>query len=198
MTIYLSGMAKGRSYRPVSRAAKKAGDRLRRQLDSGYAATRARGAGAPPKYRPGFCELATKFCLLGLTNEELGAQFGVTKETIQEWQRTKPEFKAALLKGREGADAEVAAALFKRAKGMTLPDDVVHFDTDSKKFRTHKRLRHLAPDPGSAKFILANRAGIRGRDSAKVGNTWAANPEAPIGATGPIDLTVNFVEATKK
>lgn len=128
--------------------------------------------------------------MLGATNEELGELFGVTKETIQDWMRTKKDFRQAVYEGREGADAKVAAALFKRATGMTLPDENVHFNQDAGKFVVRKTSKHLAPDPGSAKFILANRRAVKERTE---GNTWAEKIEQSGPGGGPIDVAVNFV-----
>ncbi len=129
--------------------------------------------------------------MLGWTNDELGELFGVTKETIQDWMRTKPEFKAAIYKGREGADAEVAGALFKRAVGMTLPDTHIHVSKDGDVTKV-PLLKHLPPDPGSARFILANRRAVKERVE---GNAWREKVEHTGDGGGPIDMTVNFIKA---
>jgi hypothetical protein len=96
--------------------------------------------GRPTLYKPEYCRLATNLCLLGATDKELAASFDVCEDTINEWKNVHPEFSDSIKEGREPADAEVAASLYKRATGFTGPDGVYH-----------------APDTGAALAWLANR-----------------------------------------
>ena len=57
--------------------------------------------GRPEKYRPEFCELAGRGCMLGDTNDVLATRFGVNVATIKRWMNKYPEFCAAIKKGRE-------------------------------------------------------------------------------------------------
>ena len=41
--------------------------------------------GRPSSYSPDLCELAHNYCLLGATNDELAAFFGVSPRTIDNW-----------------------------------------------------------------------------------------------------------------
>lgn len=180
-----------RPYRRISKERKKKGAVLRRVLDQAYSVSpRKATIGQPTKYRPGFCELATRHCMLGATNEELGELFGVTKETVQDWMRTKKEFKQAVYEGREGADARVAESMYRRAKGMTLPDVHVHVSKDGDVTKV-PLTRHLAPDVTAGKFWLNNRRATKERNE---GNAWADRIEHTGGGGGPIDMTVNFVK----
>ncbi len=65
--------------------------------------------GRPTLYKREYCELAHNYCLLGATNELLGDFFGVTRRTIQNWIATRPDFAAAVYRGRAVADARVSA-----------------------------------------------------------------------------------------
>ena len=76
-------------------------------------------AGRPTKYNPDYCEQARKLCLLGYTDDELADFFNVHRDTIYEWKKVYPDFSDALLKGKQLADAEVAAGLYKRATGFS-------------------------------------------------------------------------------
>jgi hypothetical protein len=176
----------------MTKKRKKGGARVRRQVETGFSARRPGGKGAPSLYRPGYCELATSHCLLGATNEELGEVFGVTKETIQDWMRTKPEFKAAIYEGREGADAKVASSLFHRARGYSHPEEIIKITEEGKVHRA-KTTKHYPPSEAAAKFLLTNRRAALG--PREPGNSWRERVEHTGDQGGPIDVTVNFVKA---
>lgn len=61
--------------------------------------------------------------MLGLTNQELADRFGVGISTIEDWLRDVPEFSKAVYAGREGADAQVANAIFRAAIGYEHHED---------------------------------------------------------------------------
>ena len=111
--------------------------------------------GPAPTYKPEFCPLAYKFCLLGATNEDLADLFEVAVATLGYWLRRYPEFKKAVQEGRDVADADVALALLHKAKGFT--------HTDVKVLRTEagpeqvEYNRYFPPDTQAALFWLRNR-----------------------------------------
>jgi hypothetical protein len=53
-----------------------------------------------PNYKPDFCPIAYKFCLLGATNEDLADLFEVSLASIGNWLAKYPEFKKAVQEGR--------------------------------------------------------------------------------------------------
>ena len=78
--------------------------------------------GPVPNYKPDFCPIAYKFCLLGATNEDLADLFEVSLATIGNWLAKYPDFKKAVQEGRDVADADVAHSLHQQAKSFTHPD----------------------------------------------------------------------------
>lgn len=182
---------KPKPYRRITPDRQARGARLRTALARNFAAPKS---GRPSLYRSGFCELATSFCLLGATNEELASRFGVTKETVQDWMREKPEFKAAVHAGREGFDERVAGALGQRALGYSHPEEVIHFTKGGRVLRAKTR-KQYPPDPTAAKFWLTNRRAAMGE---KEGNAWSEKVEHSGPGGGPIDVAVNFVRSEKK
>src|SRR5258708_39849331 len=78
--------------------------------------------GPAPNYKPDFCPIAYKFCLLGATNEDLAGLFEVSLATIGNWLRRYPALKQAVQGGRAGAGADVAHSLLHQAKGFTHAD----------------------------------------------------------------------------
>ena len=117
--------------------------------------------GRPSRYKPEFCILATQFCKLGMTNPQLSKAFDVSLSTLKRWLQDKPEFQAAIKKGRIFADAEVAEGLFKKATGYTL------------------NKRHYPPDTAAAFIWLKNRRPDLWRDKVReVDDTPLATPVA--------------------
>ena len=71
------------------------------------------------RFKQEYCEQAERLAMLGLTDEEIGKFFGVTGRTLHKWKLAHPELRAALMEGKEVADARVVQALFRRAVGYT-------------------------------------------------------------------------------
>lgn len=122
--------------------------------------------GRPTKYKKEYDELAYNYCLLGATDAELGAFFGVCEATINNWKLEFPEFLESLKRGKELADAKVAQALFHRATGFSHPD------VDIKVVEGHivqtKLTKHYPPDSTSMIFWLKNRQPDKWREKREV------------------------------
>ena len=127
-------------------------------------------AGAPTKYKPEYCELATNYCLLGATDVDLAEFMEVNESTIHLWKKTHPEFSKAIKEGKEIADSKVAQSLYNRALGYSHKETKIATHegqiTDSKEF-----IKHYAPDPTSCIFWLKNRQKDKWRDKQDVGLT---------------------------
>lgn len=123
--------------------------------------------GCPPDYRPEFCEIAHKFCLLGATNERLAEFFNVAVATIYNWQNQYPEFLEALRSGREVADAEIARSLYHRAKGYSHQETKAQLVSDSEgnsRWETLDMIKHHPPDTKAAIHWLGVRQGEKWRE----------------------------------
>ena len=121
-----------------------------------------KGGGRRPQYIKSYNDLAYKYCLLGATNAQLADYFGVTEQSINRWKNKYKDFKFALQKGKQVADAEVAHQLFKRATGYKHPEDKIFCNSDGE-VTTVKTTKHYPPDTGAAFIWLKNRAGWRDR-----------------------------------
>ena len=114
-----------------------------------------RGRGRPTKYTAEHAELARKFCLLGATNERLAELLEVGVTTIDRWLAQHAEFRGAVKRGREQADARVGESLFERACGYSHAEDKIFlYEGQPVIVPTTK---HYAPDPVAAIFWLKNR-----------------------------------------
>lgn len=126
-------------------------------------------------YRVEHSEKAYGLCLLGLNNEQLAWSFDVTRSTIDDWAKTYPEFKDALYRGREGADAEVAMSLRRRAIGYTHDSEelkvVAQGDGMGSVVERHKIIKHYPPSEVAAIFWLKNRQKASWKNDPGTGGT---------------------------
>lgn len=117
---------------------------------------------------------AHKLCLLGATNEQLADFFEVNEETIYRWQREHPEFKEALADGKIAADAEIANALYHRARGFSHIDTKMFMDRDAdgnSTILTKTYLKHYPPDTTACKWWLNNRQKEKWQDKQEIDMT---------------------------
>jgi transcriptional regulator with XRE-family HTH domain len=126
--------------------------------------------GTPSKYRKEFSKLAFELALLGATDVQIAEELNVSKDTINEWKKSKKDFSDSLRRGKLQADAKVAAALYKRALGFkynevtyemigtneelsAVSDKVIMVDIYRKKIVT----KYVVPDTGAISMWLNNR-----------------------------------------
>lgn len=106
-------------------------------------------------YKPDFCNLARKFCILGATNENLAEFFEVSVNTIGNWLVQFPDFKQAVTRGRAVADADVAESLHGRATGYDREAEKIIQTPDGPRRMTYTR--HYQADTAACIFWLGNR-----------------------------------------
>lgn len=135
-------------------------------------------AGRPTLYKPEYADLAYKYCLLGAKNDQLAEFFEVVVSTISLWLVEHQEFSEAVKKGRFQADAEIAHALYHRAKGYS--HDAVKIFNDKEAGVTQvPYTEHYPPDTAAAFIWLKNRAGWRDRQEVTGADGKDLIPEAP-------------------
>lgn len=112
-------------------------------------------AGRPTVYRKEYVETAKLMCRLGATEIELADEFGVTCQTIRNWNRRYPEFFSAQKLGKAEADQRVTKSLYHRAVGYTFNSvKVAHHNGDPVKIPYRE---HMPPDTAACIFWLKNR-----------------------------------------
>lgn len=100
-------------------------------------------------------ERAYRLCLLGVTNGELAIALGVSVQTIEYWIRTKPKFRRAVERGRLEADSKVAAALYKRAVGFKVREQLIK--TVQNRIVRVPVMKYYPPDVTACEVWLRNR-----------------------------------------
>lgn len=122
--------------------------------------------GRPSAYKPEFAQIAYRHCLLGATDKDLAAAFGVSESTLNLWKLNQPKFSESLKKGKADADATIAESLFHRAKGYShkavkiMQHEGVAFD--------HEYTEHYPPDTAACIFWLKNRRPEQFRNNPEV------------------------------
>ena len=111
--------------------------------------------GRPPEYNQEYAKQAYKLCLLGATDEDIASFFEVSVRTIHYWKKQYPEFLHALKSGKKLADAEIAASMYQRARGMSIP--YTHVSAYKGEIQLTELIEYLPPDVSAGKFWLTNR-----------------------------------------
>jgi len=129
--------------------------------------------GRPTEYTSAYNEYAFRHCLLGATNEELADLFGVNLRAIGRWMVRYPSFRHAIYKGRAGADAKVANALYHSAIGYKMKDMHVSSNHLGQVTQT-PIIRKYPPNVAAMQIWLRNRH--RSKWSAQENDTEAQQP----------------------
>lgn len=118
--------------------------------------------GRPSSFKEEYLDLAYKFALLGATDKQMAYFFDVSEVTLNAWKKEYPEFLKSLKKGKDLADAEVAKALYHRAKGYSHPEiDIKMYMGEIIETPITK---HYPPDTGACMAWLKNRQPDKFRD----------------------------------
>jgi hypothetical protein len=111
--------------------------------------------GRPTSYKQEYAEQAYKLCLLGATDTKLADFFGVSESTLNLWKQAHPKFSESMSSGKDQADAEIAQALFHRAKGYSHPE--VDVRVVASEIVQTPLTKHYPPDTQAASLWLRNR-----------------------------------------
>lgn len=117
----------------------------------------AKKVGRPSSFDPDYNDQASKLCLLGATDAQLGDFFGVDERTINRWKVDHPEFCQSLKDGKAGADARVAGSLYQRALGYEHDAVKIVVNTKTGSEYVVPYVKHYPPDTTAGIFWLKNR-----------------------------------------
>lgn len=110
------------------------------------------------RYGMSLVELLQHFAQAGMTIREMAEALECTEMTLNLWIAEIPAVKEAISKGREIADAKVAASLYRRAiGGFEQKETKIVRDAAGDVVGTTETVRILPPDPGAIAFWLKNR-----------------------------------------
>ena len=86
--------------------------------------------GAPTKFDEKRLHEIFKFVLLGATDEKLADFLQIDISTLYRWKQRHAIFRDVLAKAKEGANSDVAYALYQRAKGYRHKAEKIFFNAD--------------------------------------------------------------------
>lgn len=134
--------------------------------------------GRPTEFKPEYVELGRNYCLLGASDKDLAQMFEVDERTINRWKADHPEFCQSMKEGKDIADAEIAKALYQRAKGYA--HDEVHVSNYQGEITLTELVKQYPPDTTAASLWLRNRQPAKWRD--KVDINHGAQPGSSMDA----------------
>jgi len=150
------------------------------------------GAGRPTKYQPAYAEQARKLALLGMSDKEMGNFFGVTEQTVNNWKHAHPEFFESLKAGKEGADVDVSASLYRAAiGGGTITELKEETDAEGNVI-TRKTVKELPANVTAQIFWLKNRQPQKWREKVVI------EDETPVDITRSADVFVKIMAAARE
>lgn len=125
--------------------------------------------GRKSKYDPNtFPELAEGYAREGMIDTEIAQMLGVSFQTFYEYQNLYPEFREAVLRGKQPVNMQVEKALLKRALGFEVEEKHTTIrigekgERDIREVKTVKK--HFPPETNAAFKWLVNRDPERWRD----------------------------------
>jgi len=136
--------------------------------------------GRPTRYLKAYDEQAYKLCLLGATDKRIADIFNVSEQTLNTWKKKHPTFLESLKDGKARANAEVADALFNRAKGYSHAD--THIANYMGETIITEITKHYPPDTGAAMAWLKNREP----------DLWRDKQDINFGADGNVMFNLNY------
>ncbi len=125
---------------------------------------------AVPKYDPEKTPKQTlRFAKAGKCNWEIAKCLGVSRKTLNEWEKKYPEMSDALARGKQYCLSQIVTSTYKKAVGydteevriITVPTGKKVFNPDTGKdepemkiSRIERMRRHIPPSEGAAKILL--------------------------------------------
>ena len=134
------------------------------------------------KYRRQFLPVAKRMMQEGSILQDLADKFGVCISTIRKWFTSHPEFKVAVLAGKDEFDIEtVEPALLKAILPHTELETVTVTEND-KPVKVTKKVKKMLGNAGEMRQWLGNRDPERWRNTQNVVVEGAEGQEARLRA----------------
>lgn len=146
-------------------------------------------------FLPDYLREVKAVAMRGLSDREMAGVFGISWDLFKKWKRQYPSFADAINKGRLNIDAEVIAALYKRATGQfSVPHTEVIKYKDY--YETLEMEKHYPPDVDAIKYWLNNRAREHWQQRSAVEQSGPGGKpiEITAGKGELIDAIVNLVK----
>lgn len=145
-------------------------------------------------FKPEYVDQAKRLAsVLGATDVEIAAFFGVTDRTVYRWKLEFPAFAKALTVGKAPANRRVERSLYLRAVGYSHEAEEL-FCKDGVVTRV-KTVKHYPPDTAACIFYLCNRDKENWKQKNQVDHTSSDGTMTPKGLN---DFYAGLPAATSK
>lgn len=116
----------------------------------------------------------------GLTDEQIAANIGISRSTLNEWKNRFSDISDTLKRGKEIVDIQVENALLKRALGYTYKETTreAQFNPQTAQYEmvvTKEVTKEVVPDTTAQIFWLKNRKPEEWRDKKDVEHSGSVN-----------------------
>lgn len=116
----------------------------------------------------------------GLTDEQIAANIGISRSTLNEWKNRFSYISDTLKRGKEIVDIQVENALLKRALGYTYKETTreAQFNPQTEQYEmvvTKEVTKEVVPDTTAQIFWLKNRKPEEWRDKKDVEHSGLVN-----------------------
>lgn len=116
----------------------------------------------------------------GLTDEQIAANIGISRSTLNEWKNRFSDILDTLKRGKEIVDIQVENALLKRALGYTYKETTreAQFNPQTEQYEmvvTKEVTKEVVPDTTAQIFWLKNRKPEEWRDKKDVEHSGSVN-----------------------
>lgn len=121
---------------------------------------------APLKYNQAYHDdWAWSLAIKGATDVEIAEAFGISVRTLNRWKKDHDSFMAALMSGKDQADAKVEKKLYERAIGYKYTEKETVMEMDSNGNRKPAKVRvvekECPPDVLAQMYWLNNRKSVQ-------------------------------------
>lgn len=120
------------------------------------------------KYRRQFLPVAKKMMQNGATLQDLADTFDVCMSTIRKWFTSHPEFKVAVLAGKDEFDIEILEPLLLKAITPHDEEETTTVNEDGEVTKVSNKIKKMVSNPGLMMKWLAVRGGDRWKDVQKL------------------------------
>ena len=116
----------------------------------------------------------------GLTDEQIAANIGISRSTLNEWKNRFSDISDTLKRGKEIVDIQVENALLKGALGYTYKETTreAQFNPQTEQYEmvvTKEVTKEVVPDTTAQIFWLKNRKPEEWRDKKDVEHSGSVN-----------------------
>lgn len=120
-------------------------------------------AGRPSKFDE-YKERILTAAQLGAVDTQMAELIGVTRQTLDNWKESHPDFFAALKDHKTMIDKNVERSLYQRATGYSHPAVKIYADANTGEEKIVPYTEHYPPDTTACIFWLKNRDRENWRD----------------------------------